>query len=188
MKGTGFTVVESFKDKRYDGLDFEIHYNPIHDSEGKLIGVSHFAINVHQRIQNEKKLEESKVELENVVKSLEIQNKELELLKELMSFLQSSLSMDDAIEIIKNYSKRILSGTSGIVYLISSDNLNLISRVLSWGNRFLIYSFLHLRIASLYYDINLIILLIQRKVFCVTILKMVKKTYKLCLFTFICSK
>ncbi|HHW4980939.1 TPA: diguanylate cyclase [Legionella anisa] len=133
MKGTGFTVVESFKDKRYDGLDFEIHYNPIHDSEGKLIGVSHFAINVHQRIQNEKKLEESKVELENVVKSLEIQNKELELLKELMSFLQSSLSMDDAIEIIKNYSKRILSGTSGIVYLISSDNLNLISRVLSWG-------------------------------------------------------
>lgn len=54
MKGTGFTVVESFKDKRYDGLDFEIHYNPIHDSEGKLIGVSHFAINVHQRIQNEK--------------------------------------------------------------------------------------------------------------------------------------
>lgn len=83
-----------------------------------------------------KKLEESKVELENVVKSLEIQNKELELLKELMSFLQSSLSMDDAIEIIKNYSKRILSGTSGIVYLISSDNLNLISRVLSWGTGF----------------------------------------------------
>ncbi|QLZ69058.1 hypothetical protein FOLKNPGA_01840 [Legionella sp. PC1000] len=133
MKGTGFTVIESFKDKRYEGLDFEIHYNPIHDSEGELIGVSHFAINVHQRIHNERKLEESKVELENVVKSLEIQNKELELLKELMSLLQSSLSMDDAIEIIKNYSKRILSGTSGIVYLISSDNLNLISRVLSWG-------------------------------------------------------
>ncbi|KTD41347.1 sensor domain-containing diguanylate cyclase [Legionella parisiensis] len=133
MKGTGFTVIESFKDKRHDGLDFEIHYNPIHDSEGKLIGVSHFAINVHQRIQSERKLEESKVELENVVKSLETQNKELELLKELMSLLQSSLSMDDAIEIIKNYSKRILSGTSGIVYLISSDNLNLISRVLIWG-------------------------------------------------------
>ncbi|WP_412756096.1 diguanylate cyclase [Legionella bozemanae] len=133
MKGTGFIVIESFKDKRHDGLDFEIHYNPIHDSEGKLIGVSHFAINVHQRIQNERKLEESKIELENVVKSLEIQNKELELLKELMSLLQSSLSMDDAIEIIKNYSKRILSGTSGIVYLISSDNLNLISRVLIWG-------------------------------------------------------
>lgn len=134
MKGTAFTVIESFKDKRLDGLDFEIHYNPIRDSEGKLIGVSHFAINVHQRIQNERKLEESKTELENVVKSLEIQNKELELLKELMSLLQSSPSVDDAIEIIKNYSKRILSGTSGIVYLISSDNLNLISRVLSWGD------------------------------------------------------
>ncbi|WP_454782353.1 diguanylate cyclase [Legionella sp. WA2022007384] len=133
MKGTAFTVIESFKDKRYDGLDFEIHYNPIHDSEGNLIGVSHFAINVHQRIQNERKLEESKIELENLVKNLEMQNKELELLKELMSLLQSSLSMDDAIEIIKNYSKRILSGTSGIVYLISSDNLNVISRVLSWG-------------------------------------------------------
>ncbi|MCW8443749.1 diguanylate cyclase [Fluoribacter gormanii] len=133
MKGTAFTVIESFKDKRYDGLDFEIHYNPIHDSDGNLIGVSHFAINVHQRIQNERNLEESKIELENLVKSLEMQNKELELLKELMSLLQSSLSMDDAIEIIKNYSKRILSGTSGIVYLISSDNLNVISRVLSWG-------------------------------------------------------
>lgn len=134
MKGTAFTVIESFKDKRHDGLDFEIHYNPIHDSEGQLIGVSHFAINVHQRIQNEKKLEESRIELENVIKSLEMQNKELELLKELMSLLQSSLSMDDAIEIIKNYSKRILLSTSGIVYLVSSDNLNLISRVLSWGD------------------------------------------------------
>ncbi|WP_454783691.1 diguanylate cyclase [Legionella sp. WA2024007413] len=133
MKGTAFTVIESFKDKRYDGLDYEIHYNPIHDSQGNLIGVSHFAMNVHQRIQNEQKLEESKIELENLVKSLEMQNKELELLKELMSLLQSSLSMDDAIEIIKNYSKRILSGTSGIVYLIASDNPNMISRVLSWG-------------------------------------------------------
>ncbi|WP_392537236.1 diguanylate cyclase [Legionella sp. 227] len=133
MKGSTFTVIESFKDDRHEGLDFEIHYNPIHDSEGKLIGVSHFAINVHQRIQNERNLEKSKHELENVVKSLEMQNKELELLKELMSLLQSSLSMSDAVEIIKNYSKRILSGTSGIVYLVSSDNLDLVSRVLSWG-------------------------------------------------------
>ncbi|CAM2761230.1 sensor histidine kinase [Legionella steigerwaltii] len=133
MKGSAFTVIESFKDKQHEGLDFEIHYNPIRDSDGKLIGVSHFAINVHQRIQSERKIEESKHELENVIKSLEMQNKELELLKELMSLLQSSLSMNDAVEIIKNYSKRILSGTSGIVYLISSDNLDLISRVLSWG-------------------------------------------------------
>lgn len=132
LSGESFTVLESFKDSKLAELDYEIRYTPIFNQQGIIIGASHIASNIHQRIQSESNLAESKKNLELMVMYLEQQNKELKLLKELTSLLQVSLSVDDAIETIASYIKRIMKDTSGAMYL-NRNNSRLIKHVLSWG-------------------------------------------------------
>lgn len=133
MEGRAFTVVESFTDPRYDSLDYEIHYSPIYNAQGQLIGASHIATNISMQMQNSKKMAESKQKLEGLVQNLESQNKELGLLRDLMSLLQSSFSFQAMLEPISTYAKKILPNTSGVIYLINPDNDQLLNKATFWG-------------------------------------------------------
>lgn len=134
LSGTSFTVIETFEDKKLGNLDYEIHFNPIRDASGNIIGANHIATDVRPRLQGEKKLAESKKELESMVTNLEKQNHELIVLEELMSILQSCTSIKYAIETIGIYIKIILKKTSGIIYLNSIIDPCILNKELSWGN------------------------------------------------------
>lgn len=134
FKGQSFSVIESFKDKRFRGLDYEVHFNPIRNAQGKLVGASHTSTNVFYRMQSEKKLIESKKELERLVLSLEKQNKELGLLEEMMNLLQSSNSLEEMIQPLSTYIKIILTSTAGVIYFVDKDDRNLLKETLSWCN------------------------------------------------------
>lgn len=133
LQGSSFTVIESFFDNRIGTLDYEIHFNPIRDASGNLIGANHIATDVKPRLQNEKKLAESKNQLEKVVSNLEKQNHELVLLEELMGLLQSCISVDNVMESVEIYIKTILKNTSGIIYLTSTSNTDLLEEQIRWG-------------------------------------------------------
>lgn len=132
FEGHTFTVIESFQDKKFTDLNYEIHYNPIYDAQGNLIGASHIASNVSQRIYSEKRLTASKAELERAVERLETQNNELKLLKEMMSLLQSSVSMNDAVSAIESYVKIVLKGTKGAIYLKFPES-QYFNKILTWS-------------------------------------------------------
>ena len=134
LEGQSFTVVESFYDKRFVGLDYEIHYNPIRNAKKELVGASHISTNVSYRIQNQKSLIDSKNALESMVLNLERQNKELGLLEEMMNLLQSSNSVEEVIQPITTYIKLILSSTSGILYFADKKDANSFKEHLHWGN------------------------------------------------------
>ncbi|MDI1352581.1 MAG: sensor domain-containing diguanylate cyclase, partial [bacterium] len=134
FEGQSFTVIESFHDKHFPDLYYEIHYNPIRNYKNELIGASHTAINVNQRIINEKKIAHAKQQLEHLVTNLENQNKELILLKEMMSLLQSSLSFETIAKPISTYAKKILKSTSGIIFLIDKYNIDTFKEITFWGH------------------------------------------------------
>lgn len=133
LQGQPFTVIESFEDKRFNDLDFEIHFNPICNARGELVGASHTTTNIFYRLQNERRLRNSKKELERMVLNLEKQNKELGFLEELMNVLQSSNSREELIQPISTFIKMILSPTSGVMYFINKDNNNVLKETLHWG-------------------------------------------------------
>lgn len=132
FQGESFSVIESFNRKNANRLDYEIRYNPIKE-QGRLIGASLTATNVTNRIEYEKQMALSKKELEHLVIKLEQHNKELGLLKEMISVLQACLSLEDAILPIKNYCKKILKSTSGIIYLFSDGELDTLKEITYWG-------------------------------------------------------
>lgn len=133
LEGKSFTTSESFKDKVHEELSYEIHYNPIFDAEGILIGASHIATNIYQRIKDEQILISYQKQLEETNCNLEKQNNNLNLLKELSNILQTNNSESQAIESIGRYIKKLLVGTAGIIYL-AHDNENFVRPVLHWGN------------------------------------------------------
>ncbi|MBX9703789.1 MAG: diguanylate cyclase, partial [Silvanigrellaceae bacterium] len=133
FEGNSFTVVETFDDERFSDLIFEIHYNPIRNEQNVLIGASHIATNVYERIQNDLKIMTAKKRLEILVTSLENQNKELTFLKEMINILQGSLSLQDTIQPLKTYIKKILINSSGVIYLAAKDDPDMWHEMLSWG-------------------------------------------------------
>ncbi len=133
LQGQPFTVIESFEDKRFSDLDFEIHFNPICNARGELVGASHTTTNIFYRLQNERRLRASKKELELMVLNLEKQNKELGFLEELMNVLQSSNSREELIQPISTFIKMILSPTSGVMYFIDKENGNVLKETFHWG-------------------------------------------------------
>ncbi|MDP3269766.1 MAG: diguanylate cyclase [Legionella sp.] len=138
LEGKSFTVTESFTDKYDKGLYFEIHYNPIFDANGKQIGASHIATNVYERVQVEQKLLAYRQELEKTVNSLETQNKELQLLRNFSTQLQSSQILTQIMDVINRFIEKLLPDTAGIIYLISSHYNEKVERVLSWKSPIII--------------------------------------------------
>ncbi|MFC3909927.1 diguanylate cyclase [Legionella dresdenensis] len=133
LEGKAYTVIEAFGEKLNSSLHYEIHYNPIFDTEGKLIGASHIATNINERIENEHKLMLYRQELESLVNNLEVQNKSLSLLKEFSSMLQANDSMEQANEIISSYSKKLFGNSSGKLYFIASDDPGCAKATVTWG-------------------------------------------------------
>ncbi len=133
LQGDSFIVIETFSDKRLGNLDYEIHFNPIRDASGNIIGANHVATDVKPRLQNEKKLAESKIELENVVANLEKHNHELIVLEELMNLLQSCTCIKYVMETVAIYTKIILKKTSGILYLMHDVNHDVFTKEIHWG-------------------------------------------------------
>ncbi|MBN9229415.1 MAG: hypothetical protein BGO90_10970 [Legionella sp. 40-6] len=133
LEGKAFTAIETFEHKHHRDLDYEIHFNPIYDSQGKLIGASHIATNIHRRVLNEQKLVAYRKQLESMVESLERQNKKLQLLKEFSSILQSHNTMDQATKTIKKYMPRLLENTSGTMFMTTPDDADEMRTVLDWG-------------------------------------------------------
>lgn len=134
LQGTSFTVTEEFNDKRFDMLNYEIHYSPIYNEHKELIGASHIASNITLRMNSEKKMEQSKKELEYLVASLEQQNQELGCLKELINLLQSSVSLDATLQPIQTYIKRIFPNSAGVLYLADKQEDNLLNHMIDWGS------------------------------------------------------
>lgn len=133
FEGKSFIVIETFVDKNFKTLNFEIRYSPILGVDGKIIGASHSATNITERLNIMKEMDESKLALEELVEHLEQQNKELGLLKEMMNLLQSSATIKAAILPIKTYSSKILPKTSGTIYLSNKKNPNVFNKEAQWG-------------------------------------------------------
>lgn len=73
------------------------------------------------------------LKLKHVIKDLEQQNKNLELLKELTSHLQSCRNLNEALKLSKHYIKIILQETSGVIYLKLNQSRRLMKQTFHWG-------------------------------------------------------
>lgn len=133
LSGQSFSLIESFIDKRAELISYEIHYSPIYDDKKNIIGASHIASNITQRVNSENKMQESKKELENLVANLERQNKSLGWLKDMINLLQSCQNIQATKEPISTYVKKILHNTSGALYLTDKYNENSLTEIISWG-------------------------------------------------------
>ncbi|MBP9721720.1 MAG: diguanylate cyclase [Gammaproteobacteria bacterium] len=119
LTGVAFTTIHAFKRLDSHPIYFEIHFNPIYDSEKVLIGASHIATNIDLRIQNQHIMENDRNQLKTLVSDLENKNNELYLLKELISMLNINESVEQFIFTFSHYIERLFSDTAGILYLQS---------------------------------------------------------------------
>ena len=118
--GKPFTVIQSFFEKKYSNLQFEIRYSPIFNTQGQLIGACHIASNITSRLKNEKQIKEDREKLRNLVNILEEKNTYFHLLKEFTNILHSHTNLNQANETISIYTKKLFPNTAGIFYLYNS--------------------------------------------------------------------
>ena len=84
------------------------------------------------QVEVTKKLREANKNLESTLAELNLRNKEMQWLKELSSKLQTCLYIDEAYQLIAQYTEKLLPKVSGIFYSMHSSR-NYLEATISWN-------------------------------------------------------
>jgi diguanylate cyclase (GGDEF)-like protein len=122
LTGEEFTEIMEAGDKRFALEQFEISYYGLYDIEGELIGASQIIRNIKKRLEAEKAKKIASEKLEQAFKELKQHSQELSLINEMDNVLQTCVSINETLVIIKNYGAKLFPNTAGILYLMNSSH------------------------------------------------------------------
>jgi len=105
---------------------------PLRDQQGNVIGVVGIGRDITERRQVEEALHRANEKLTTWVGELEQRNREARLLNEMGEMLQSCQHIEDAYDVIGQYSKQIFPDLMGAFYVLNNSH-NLLEMVARWG-------------------------------------------------------
>lgn len=132
LKGEEFTIIDKFGQKNIARNEYEVTFNAIYDEQNKLIGASHIARNVAERIEQERSLKIAKEDIEASYSELKKHDTEISTINEMNSALQAASSLDETLAMIKNYCVQLLPFSAGILYIMNSSR-NYLEPTITWN-------------------------------------------------------
>ncbi|MHC1784634.1 MAG: diguanylate cyclase [Anaerolineaceae bacterium] len=120
---------------RRDGSLIWVRTNkiPLHDQEGKVIGILGTSEDITAQKQAEQKIEKANEKLISWVGDLERRNLEANIIRQMSGLLQVSNERDEYYQIIKEYVPRLFPNTSGALFILNNPQ-SIIDAVASWGD------------------------------------------------------
>jgi PAS domain S-box-containing protein len=132
LEGLKFTIEESYEEGEGAFSTFEVHYNPIENEEGIVIGVAIFAQDITRRKINELEKQHLLQELEARTKLLEENEKQLQIsLHELQSIHKELLEKNQALSLGEARIRAVIDNVSDGILAIDRDyNITIINQPL----------------------------------------------------------
>lgn len=120
---------------RQDGTSIWVRTNkvPLHDQEGKVIGILGTSEDITENKLAEQKIEQANEKLISWVGDLERRNLEANIIRQMSGLLQVSNERDEYFLIIKEYVPRLFPNTTGALFIVN-NNSSTIDAVATWGN------------------------------------------------------
>jgi diguanylate cyclase (GGDEF)-like protein/PAS domain S-box-containing protein len=106
---------------------------PLHDREGKVIGLLVTSEDITERRQAEEEIEKANEKLISWISDLERRNQEANLLRQMGDLLQVSNERDEYYTIINEYVPQLFPGTSGGLFIISNSHSS-VEAMTVWGD------------------------------------------------------
>lgn len=133
IRGEEFSIIDKFGNKNSSNNEYEVTFSAIYDEHNNLIGASHIARNVTQRITQEKALKLAKQDIELSYRDLKKHDDELSIINEMNGALQSASSLTETLDMVKNYCQRLLSFTKGVLYIMNASR-NYLESLADWND------------------------------------------------------
>jgi diguanylate cyclase (GGDEF)-like protein len=111
----------------------KINKIPMHDRDGKVIGLLVTSEDITERKRTEQEIESANKKLLSWVNDLERRNREAELLRQMGDLLQVSNEREEYYNIIREFVPQLFPNTSGALYLISNSRSS-VEAVTVWGD------------------------------------------------------
>lgn len=105
---------------------------PLHDRDGKVIGVLVTSEDISERRMAEQEIENANEKLISWVSDLERRNQEANLLRQMGDLLQVSNERDEYYTIIKEYIPQLFPETSGALYILNNSQSS-VEAMTIWG-------------------------------------------------------
>jgi diguanylate cyclase (GGDEF)-like protein len=105
---------------------------PLHNQDGKIIGIMGTYEDITERKQSENLLKQTNGKLIALVETLEQRNHEANLLREMDDLLQACNVPEEAYTVVQQYGPLLFPSTSGALFLISNSRRS-VEAVTSWG-------------------------------------------------------
>ncbi len=106
---------------------------PLHDREGKVIGLLVTSEDITERRLAEQEIEKANEKLISWVSDLEIRNQEANLLRQMGDLLQVSNEREEYFTIIKEYIPQLFPNTSGALF-IQNNSQSSVEAMTVWGD------------------------------------------------------
>jgi diguanylate cyclase (GGDEF)-like protein len=106
---------------------------PLHDREGKVIGLLGTYEDITNRRQAEEQVRLTNEKLTDMVTSLQKHNRDANLLREMDDLLQVCSSSEEAYTVTRQYGIRLFPSTSGALYLFDNSR-RLVEAAAVWGD------------------------------------------------------
>jgi diguanylate cyclase (GGDEF)-like protein/PAS domain S-box-containing protein len=128
---TGYETTRLKKDGTL--LDVALSLAPWSDSRGNVTGFISIAIDNTDRKRAEVALRDAHAEITASVRELERRTTELHLLREMTDLIQSSVSIEEAQEVVQRYLPQLFPHDTGALYVRSASR-DLLEQTLAWGD------------------------------------------------------
>lgn len=128
LNGEEFTVIGQFGAKKVDQLSYEVTFSSIRDQSGNLIGASHIARNIEKRVEAEKAAITANERLKFAYQELKEHDEGVSLLNEMDTVLQTCLTINEALELVGRYCRKLFPFAAGIIYLTHRSGNYLVAR------------------------------------------------------------
>jgi diguanylate cyclase (GGDEF)-like protein/PAS domain S-box-containing protein len=122
------------KNETLNGRHISVTARPLRNDQGEIVGGIASLHDVTMRRSQEAELRTANDRLAALLSTEQSRADEVSLLGEMSQALHSCLTRDEATEVIARAMKRLFTGTSGALYLLSEDRSMLESRA-KWGDR-----------------------------------------------------
>ncbi len=106
---------------------------PLHDREGRVIGILGTYEDITDRKQSEAALRAANVQLTQTVGDLERRNHEANLLRQMSDLLQVSNAPEEADAVVRQFGPQLFPAAAGALYLISNSR-NMVEATATWGD------------------------------------------------------
>ncbi len=132
LNGEEFTVTEEFGTGLELKRQYEITCNALYDEHNKLFGAAVIARNVEKRFEIERNLKKTNEELASSLQEVKKKAYEMNIVNEMYNKLRSSDMIEEILEMIVLYFKKLFPGMAGAIYLMSNSK-NYLEHLTEWG-------------------------------------------------------